>query len=93
MSDQSNKIAELERRIKELEVIKTPMIKNSTSETLRSVVNALEFLTHAELNAEDNPNDARHVYVHSMTRDILLWSAISAVEYERNCINRDEVRL
>ena len=40
-----------------------------------------------------NTNNAMHIYVHSMTRDILLWSAISAVEYEKSCINRDEVRL
>ena len=91
MSDESRKIAKLEQRIEELEAVKTPMIHHDTGETLRSVVNALEFLRYAELHIDENPNDARHVYVHSMTRDILLCSAISAVEYERKCINANEV--
>jgi len=92
MSTESKQIAKLEQRIEELEATKTPMIHHDTGETLRSVANALEFLTHAELHAEENPNDARHVYVHSMTRDIILWSAISAVEYERKRINANEVK-
>lgn len=87
MKDQSDRIKQLEQKVETLETIKTPMIQQSTDETLRSVGNALEFLTHAEYNAEEQPDNKRLNYVHSMTRDVLLWSAIAALEYERKRIN------
>lgn len=90
MNNQSNNVAELEKRVKQLEATQNSMIHDDPVETLRSVGNALEFLIQAEFN-NDEGSDERHTYVHTMTRDVLLWSAVSAVEYERQRIRDNGV--